>query len=246
VINEIDWSAELGEQTDKAYDYIRGLLQLNPDGTTSIEFKETITLQPSFEPAEPVDGGFELELKNAEGISVKKQKFKPLKLKADAGAETSDAEVLSFVVPVEEAPDYSTIVVSQGEEELGSITASPNAPEVSIVSPGFGTVVGAEDLVVEWAASDADGDALNAVVQYSVDGGDTRCSGVVGDDSPCSACRFTSGSCACDRQRRHAVRDRRVRPLQRGQLGPRGGRDLAGDELRVRRCAVGLPQCRGE
>lgn len=172
VINEIDWSEDLAVQTDKAYDYVRGLLQLNPDGTTSIEFKEVITVEPNNVPeAQPI-GDYELDLIDANGNSLKKISFKPSKLLGDAGEGDATATISSFTIPIEEAPDYNSLVVSQAGEQIGSVTASANPPVVSLTSPVAGDVIGNSDLEVTWEASDVDGDELSYLVQYSIDGGE--------------------------------------------------------------------------
>ena len=83
------------------------------------------------------------------------------------------AEIVTFSGSVPPATGaVSAQIVDQGGRVLGSRTRSPNAPRVRVLAPAGGGVGRSGRAVsVRWAASDADGDALTALVEYSSDGG---------------------------------------------------------------------------
>jgi hypothetical protein len=63
------------------------------------------------------------------------------------------------------------IAIYYGSQELASRSVSAHAPQVTLTCPNGGEVLDGEQIPVAWEASDADGDALSYVLEYSVDGG---------------------------------------------------------------------------
>jgi hypothetical protein len=78
---------------------------------------------------------------------------------------------------IHEAVPYVTglerVLILDGDEVLIDEQASENAPMVEVTSPNGSEVLAAGTHNVTWTASDADGDALSFLVQYSPDGGET-------------------------------------------------------------------------
>ncbi len=72
------------------------------------------------------------------------------------------------------AAGVRAVEVVQDGTTLTTVHASPHAPVVKLSSPIAGAKIGgAHGAVLRWRSSDADGDALEAVVRYSADGGGT-------------------------------------------------------------------------
>ncbi len=62
------------------------------------------------------------------------------------------------------------IAIYHGETELTSRTVSDHAPQVTLTAPNSGALTG-DEIAVSWAASDADGDTLEYLLEFSADGG---------------------------------------------------------------------------
>ena len=78
----------------------------------------------------------------------------------------------SFIV--NNPPDYSSIAVLHGDEEILVQHRSSNRPSLSIQGPPAGQVFNDGDSVaLSWEGSDLDGDKLDYLVFYSTDGGDS-------------------------------------------------------------------------
>ena len=78
----------------------------------------------------------------------------------------------SFIV--NNPPDYSSIAVLHGDEEVLVQHRSANRPSLSIHGPLAGQVFNAGDSVaLSWEGSDLDGDKLDYLVFYSTDGGNS-------------------------------------------------------------------------
>ena len=78
----------------------------------------------------------------------------------------------SFII--NDPPDYSSIAVLHGDEEILVQHRSSNRPSLSIQGPPAGQVFNDGDSVtLSWEGSDSDGDKLDYLVFYSTDGGDS-------------------------------------------------------------------------
>lgn len=86
----------------------------------------------------------------------------------DAG---EDVEMLNGILP-DPAGLVTIRLVDEEGTALAERTRTPSAPEVSLLHPQGGTT---EDdiIVVDWEATDADGDDLAAMIQYSADDGES-------------------------------------------------------------------------
>jgi hypothetical protein len=67
--------------------------------------------------------------------------------------------------------DTVRIAIYHDTQELVSRPVSANAPQVTLTTPNGGEVLSGSQILISWEASDADGDALEYTLVYSVDGG---------------------------------------------------------------------------
>jgi len=84
------------------------------------------------------------------------------------GPHQEEGAPIVLVIPYH--ADMARLVITHGDTELVSVTASPNSPTVSL-EPVAGTIP--DVLTISWTADDADGDDLTATVYFSADGGET-------------------------------------------------------------------------
>lgn len=101
------------------------------------------------------------------------------------GAVLAEAGATGSVVHTHEGPvtlisgrvpaaGATEVALVQDGTQAAAVAASAHAPEVRIVSPGAGARVGGgPPVTLRWRSSDADGDALQAFVEYSADNGRT-------------------------------------------------------------------------
>ncbi|MFN8535244.1 MAG: DNRLRE domain-containing protein [Dehalococcoidia bacterium] len=79
-----------------------------------------------------------------------------------------------FFLLVPYHPESARIAILRGSTEVAVRQVSASAPQVQVLSPNGGERVSAGGtFTVTWTATDADGGALSAIVQYSRDGGAT-------------------------------------------------------------------------
>jgi len=129
-----------------------------------------------------------LPLGAVEPLLPKKQKLKlPIELRVeDAEGEVGRAPVAVMITPphpqsliffaggLPEGLSPEIIRLILGDEEIASVEASPNAPDLQLLSP-----VGGEmwqrftTESVSWSVSDADGDDVRITVRFSPDNGET-------------------------------------------------------------------------
>ena len=69
-------------------------------------------------------------------------------------------------------PSTAQVRILKGATVLAALDVSPNTPQVTVVQPNGGNVVG-DSLTIQWTGSDADSDRLFYAVQYSPDNGAT-------------------------------------------------------------------------
>jgi hypothetical protein len=87
-------------------------------------------------------------------------------------AKPGDTGVFQFVAPWMEGTVAA--VFKYNGTEIGRITASANVPQVQVLTPQGGENWGpAGQQTITWTASDADGDPLSYLIQYSPDKGAT-------------------------------------------------------------------------
>jgi hypothetical protein len=90
-----------------------------------------------------------------------------------------------FRVYLADAPGGSQVVLRDGASVLFTRSLSAHAPVVTVTEPSAGTSWPATDLgAIRWTATDADGNPLTYVVEYSRDGGGTWVNLVTGLTEP--------------------------------------------------------------
>lgn len=114
---------------------------------------------------DPGGGDFALELFNAGGAALSTHRFTP-----PAPAEGDDT---GLVLEIPWPAGVARIDLTYKGTVLDSRAASPHPPTVTLLSPNGGESLSGPTVVVEWQATDADGDPLGYVVQYSPDNGAT-------------------------------------------------------------------------
>jgi hypothetical protein len=113
---------------------------------------------------DPPSGSYALELLSAGGDVLASHALDP--------QQGTHGGQYNFIANVPFVDGTQAVRLVQDGAELERRTASANAPQVTITQPASGASV-AGDWTIAWTASDADGDPLTYVVQYSADDGAT-------------------------------------------------------------------------
>ena len=121
-------------------------------------------------------GEYSIRLLDEEGSTLADYPFTPRfsdldpspSLQVGMEAEEEPALIAEYVPWV---TGTARIAIYHGTQELVARSVSANAPQVTLTYPNGGEVLNGSQITVTWEASDADGDALNYTLEYSVDGG---------------------------------------------------------------------------
>lgn len=111
------------------------------------------------------DGDYRLQLLSGSGAVLVSQPVTPLH-----DSEQQAGATYSFMATMPDEPGAAALRLTRDGVELARRAISDNAPVVSNVTPAAGASYG-DRLPISWNGSDADGDPLHYVVQYSPDGG---------------------------------------------------------------------------
>jgi hypothetical protein len=114
------------------------------------------------------DGPYSLELLAEDGTTLQSRTFGPV---SDSNAEPIPSG--SFVLRQPWIDGTTAVLIRFEGEEIGRWSTSANAPAVHLIEPNGGEMWGGGDQTVRWEASDADGDPLQTLVEYSRDDGAT-------------------------------------------------------------------------
>jgi uncharacterized repeat protein (TIGR01451 family) len=156
----------------RRWQFLRGFLG---GAAETGELMPVLTVTTTNIPPSPPPGDYSIQLYDANSNLVNQISFEPDSYLKDENSSNEDY-VAVFVVPVLADPTVRQIELWNGTNLLDMKIASPNAPVVSTITlsaTNGGAFTGSGPLVITWAASDADGDALTYTVQYSADGGST-------------------------------------------------------------------------
>jgi hypothetical protein len=115
----------------------------------------------------PGGGPYSIELQDTQGIVLFTRFFDQRAAELPSqGAPVQFFEVLPF------PSGTSRILIKRSTTVLREMSPSPNVPQVTVLAPSSGqTVDGMMD--IRWTGSDADGELLHYMVEYSADGGNT-------------------------------------------------------------------------
>jgi len=140
--------------------------QLSPEAFTLQHGFYRAALDAGIEDGLPV-GPFTAQLLAADETVLFERDFGLIEM---SNHEPTDSGTFQIILP--DMAGASQIVFLYNRAEIGRVTASGNAPHVSMLEPAAGEDWGASGAhTIAWEASDADGDALRFNVQYSTDGG---------------------------------------------------------------------------
>jgi hypothetical protein len=125
-----------------------------------------LTAGPSVEET-PDEGPYNVDLLDSAGQVLASRRFWPLVMSND---EPSASGPFTIIVPWVDGT--AAVVFRFHDLEIGRIGTSRASPEASFVSPSESQAWDASGLqTLAWTASDADGDPLQYLLQYSSDGG---------------------------------------------------------------------------
>ena len=114
---------------------------------------------------------YTFQLVDAGGTPLYTQMFDPEPaIVSDPG--TAPDPVQLFHLGATWNPSTAQVRILKGATVLAVLDVSPNAPQVTVVQPNGGNMVG-NSLTIQWSGSDADSDRLLYTVQYSPDNGST-------------------------------------------------------------------------
>ena len=120
-------------------------------------------------PEAPPSGAYTLQTRDGSGNVLGSIPFAPLQgVPEFSPAPTGPAQ---FLIPVAADPAIRQVRVLKGAVLIVSRSASTNSPSVTVTYPNGGETLSQDPVVLQWSASDADGDPLTYLVQYSPDGG---------------------------------------------------------------------------
>ena len=118
---------------------------------------------------EPGEGPYALELQDASGTPLFTRYFDTV---GDSEDPVEGSGYFHQIVPWQAGT--ARLVIKEGQTVLLITHVSANAPEVTLLSPNGGELWPPYgEHTVSWTGSDADGDPLRYVLQYSADGGNT-------------------------------------------------------------------------
>ena len=145
---------------------VRGTIGLF-DGTVALS--PFATLPQIAAPDPPAVGDYFLRLRNAGGTLLNEIAFEPA-LMEPVGP---DPGLGSFLIGVPSDPAIRQVEIFHAGQIVAARNASANAPIVQVTSPNGGESFNGPTVFLQWTGSDADGDPLTYVVQYSPDNGAT-------------------------------------------------------------------------
>jgi hypothetical protein len=112
------------------------------------------------------NGAYHIKLLNVSNAVLADYNFSP------RGITEVDDPALDITEMVPWITGTQKIVIASGTQHLITRTVSPNAPNVTLLTPNGGTLTG-DSVIVSWSASDVDGGPLTFSLDYSKDGGTT-------------------------------------------------------------------------
>lgn len=150
--------------SDDATLIIRGVYTFEPPSVRWLPF----VCAPAAPPPLPEPGPFNLRVLDGNGGLLES-----IPLNIERADDDEDGNAATFLVGVPLNPAARRVELWQGGQFIGARDASANPPTAQVIAPVSGAVINTPEFLAQWQASDADGDPLTFVVQYSHDNGST-------------------------------------------------------------------------
>ncbi|MBN1485971.1 MAG: hypothetical protein JXA37_14755 [Chloroflexia bacterium] len=155
-----------GEPTQAEQNYLVAMGRVQENGTVEfLPFWQISSTVPLGNP--PAGSDYCLELRDAANAVLQGHCFDLDFFNYQGQISTTED---SFVVALSLAPTATQAVLRQGALDLGQVALSAHPPNVTLLSPNGGETA-SDPLVIEWSASDDDGDPLAYNLFYSADDG---------------------------------------------------------------------------
>ena len=158
----------MSTQVLEDYLIMRGVVDLE---TETVEFLPFSVVAVPGQPDLPPTGDYILQLLDASDNVVSEFPFEPEEVHPDDPQEDPNQGVFLISTPADES--VRRVNLLKDGEVMAERIASANAPEVQVVFPNGGENLSGTETTIEWMASDADGDDLSFLVQYSRDQGES-------------------------------------------------------------------------
>ncbi|HUD47919.1 MAG TPA: hypothetical protein VMR33_13880 [Candidatus Baltobacteraceae bacterium] len=150
------------------YLMVRGIMDFNA-GTA--QFLPCLPLSTANTPIEPLAGtNFLLQALDDSGAVLQAVEFA---LEPSIVERGDPNQTAVFVVPLIADASIHTLELWYNGSPVATLTASPNAPTLTLTTPNGGQNFTTGTVNVAWTGSDADGDTLSYAVEYSADDGTT-------------------------------------------------------------------------
>jgi len=153
-------SAVTAVENTSEYFFVSGTVDKEMDAAT---FYSIEVLMPPFVPLTPTTGDWELIIH----FSAEADVTHPLVLSTSPNSPS----LADFSAFVGFDPTIIGFTVQRDGVPLEQVSKSNNAPQISLTSLPPNAEYKDEEVVLEWSASDADGDELTFMIDYSPDGG---------------------------------------------------------------------------
>jgi uncharacterized repeat protein (TIGR01451 family) len=156
----------LGAKAPETYLLVRGTIDLANDRVTFAPFSRLTTRNA---PESPAAGPYVVRACAATGAVVSDTGFAPRQM--DSDSPQAPSTLGTFMIALKGNPDVKSISILRDNRVIARQSATPNAPQVRVIAPNGGEKIVADPVTIRWTGSDADGDPLVYLVQYSADNG---------------------------------------------------------------------------
>ena len=151
-----------------AQDYMLFRGEIDTD-TDFAQIDSVVRLPASPTPDSLPSGPYTLELRNGADAIVASIPFEPSRSVPEPPATATNGK--TFLIPVPLDASIKKAVVTHGGPALATRIASANPPNVAVTFPNGGENITTDTALLQWTASDPDGDPLTYAVQFSADNG---------------------------------------------------------------------------
>ena len=174
-INGIDWSEGPQPSDGSWWEFFSGDWTSAPSDGAAAQTRvaPTLRLQPTSTPTETSgDGDYVLEMLDAQDQVLRSVPFAATVSVDNTGPQQTATPMRErWVLAIKDPPDYDSYRIKRLSQVIATMQRSAAAPVVSVTSPTAGQVLDTEAVQFSWTATDADGDDLTYLVQYSADAG---------------------------------------------------------------------------